>query len=325
VEDEQDPSSLECREATRKLELTSRTSSFSRLVAKGPLPQPAEEGVDYDEAHAAEERPLVEAAAVALNEFPAGARPGQLLHGIFERLDFTAADTAEAYELVVQMLSLYGIDESWAEPLHGAIMEVLATPLDEASKPLRLASVASRRRLNELQFLFPVAEAWSAQTAQLTSGALADAFAHHARKPIPDEYAQRVRELGFTPLAGYLTGFVDLVFEHDGLWYLVDYKSNHLGPRPDDYVPGRLIEDMAGHHYFLQYHLYVVALHRYLSLRLADYDYDRHFGGVYYLFLRGMSERHAFRRGVFYDRPPRLLIEALSASMARPPGERISA
>jgi exodeoxyribonuclease V beta subunit len=184
-----------------------------------------------------------------------------------------------------------------------------------------LQSIASERRLNELQFLFPVARAWSVDTARLTSGALADAFARAGRWPIPDDYAQHIRDLGFAPLAGYLTGFIDLVFENDGLWYLVDYKSNHLGPRAEDYAPARLIDEMARHHYFLQYHLYVVALHRYLALRLGDYDYDRHFGGVYYLFLRGMSPRNPFRRGVFYDRPPRALIETLSERMASPFGE----
>jgi len=73
---------------------------------------------------------------------------------------------------------------------------------------------------------------------------------------------------------------------------------------------------MDAHHYFLQYHLYVVALHRYLSARLPDYDYDRHFGGVYYLFLRGMSPAHAPGCGVFRDRPARELVEALSAALA---------
>jgi exodeoxyribonuclease V beta subunit len=134
---------------------------------------------------------------------------------------------------------------------------------------------------------------------------------------MPEDYPPRIRQLGFTPLAGYLTGFIDMVFEHGGRWYLVDYKSNHLGSRADDYAAARLTEELAAHHYFLQYHLYVVALHRYLTLRLAGYDYERHFGGVYYLFLRGMAARHPFRRGVFYDRPPRALVEALSDCMLR--------
>ncbi len=150
----------------------------------------------------------------------------------------------------------------------------------------------------------------------MTSRALADVFARHGRPPLPPQYAQRLRGLGFAPLAGFLTGFIDLVFEHGGRWYLVDYKSNLLGARPRDYGADRLVDAMARHHYFLQYHLYAVALHRHLSLRLAGYDYERDFGGVYYLFLRGMAPAHPFGCGVFRDVPPRALIEDLSALLA---------
>jgi exodeoxyribonuclease V beta subunit len=320
-EEQEQLDALECRIATRRLELTSRTSSFSRLVAAAePLSQPAEEGIDYDEAHVSADVPVVVFNAIPLNDFPAGARPGQLLHDILEHLDFTAASTTEARELVAGMLGQYGVEETWVDPVHAAIGDVVATPLDESPEPLCLQLIASSRRLSELQFLFPVAKAWTTDTARLTSGALADAFAREGRRPIPEDYARHIRDLGFAPLAGYLTGFIDLVFENDGLWYLVDYKSNHLGPRADDYAPARLIDEMARHHYFLQYHLYAVALHRYLALRLGEYDYDRHFGGVYYLFLRGMAPRHPFRRGVFYDRPSRALIETLSECMASPFG-----
>ncbi len=70
---------------------------------------------------------------------------------------------------------------------------------------------------------------------------------------------------------------------------------------------------MAQHHYYLQYHLYVAALHRYLRLRLQDYDYDKNFGGVFYLFIRGMTPRPGARYGVFADRPSRVLVEEISA------------
>lgn len=73
---------------------------------------------------------------------------------------------------------------------------------------------------------------------------------------------------------------------------------------------------MSEHHYVLQYHLYTVALDRYLALRLAGYDYDRHFGGVYYLFLRGMDPDHPAGCGVYHDRPTRECIEALTATLS---------
>jgi exodeoxyribonuclease V beta subunit len=104
---------------------------------------------------------------------------------------------------------------------------------------------------------------------------------------------------------------MDLVVQHDGKYYLIDYKSNHLGEHAEDYAPARLAQVMIGHHYVLQALIYTVALHRYLQLRLPGYDYDRHFGGVYYLFVRGMSPSHALGSGVHADRPTRRVIEAL--------------
>jgi exodeoxyribonuclease V beta subunit len=109
--------------------------------------------------------------------------------------------------------------------------------------------------------------------------------------------------------SGFLAGFVDMVFEHRGRWHVLDWKSNHLGNRGQDYGASSLWAAMLEHHYVLQYHLYVVALHRYLRLRLSDYDYDRHVGGAHYVFLRGLSPEG--ERGWWSDRPPRPLIVAL--------------
>jgi exodeoxyribonuclease V beta subunit len=175
-----------------------------------------------------------------------------------------------------------------------------------------------------MEFVFPVAQATEADSNRppgvLTGSMLAEVFARHASGSSWRAYLDRLRQLQFAPLSGYLKGFVDLVFEHRGRWYLVDYKSNLLGPRVEDYEVSRLLEPMVEHDYFLQYHLYVVALHRYLQARLPGYDYDRHFGCVYYLFVRGMSPDYAAGCGVFRDRPKRGLVEDLSEMFARPGG-----
>jgi exodeoxyribonuclease V beta subunit len=73
---------------------------------------------------------------------------------------------------------------------------------------------------------------------------------------------------------------------------------------------------MIEHDYILQYHLYVLALHRQLAWRRPAYDYDRDMGEVFYLFLRGLSSSHPMGTGVYRDRPPAALIEALSSLMA---------
>jgi hypothetical protein len=97
-----------------------------------------------------------------------------------------------------------------------------------------------------------------------------------------------VPRLAFAPLSGYLKGFIDLVFCHDDRFYVLDWKSNHLGIPAADYGEQPMATAMAEHGYHLQYLLYCVALHRYLRSRIADYAYDRHFGGVLYLFVRGV-------------------------------------
>jgi exodeoxyribonuclease V beta subunit len=123
--------------------------------------------------------------------------------------------------------------------------------------------------------------------------------------------AQAIRRLAFSDISGYLKGFIDLIFVHEGRYHLLDYKSNWLGDQPTDYSQLHLVSAMAGNGYFLQYLLYSVALHRYLAQRLPDYDYERHFGSVYYLFLRGMSPASGTEFGVFRERPAKRLIEAL--------------
>jgi exodeoxyribonuclease V beta subunit len=101
-----------------------------------------------------------------------------------------------------------------------------------------------------------------------------------------------------------------LVFEHEGRFYIVDYKSNHLGNDEADYQSEQLDKAMIAHDYPLQYLIYSLALHRYLQLRIADYDPEHHLGGVYYLFIRGMKPDWK-SAGIFYDKPEVGLLDAL--------------
>ncbi|WP_187300631.1 PD-(D/E)XK nuclease family protein, partial [Mizugakiibacter sediminis] len=113
-------------------------------------------------------------------------------------------------------------------------------------------------------------------------------------------------------LRGLLTGIIDLVFEHAGRYWIVDYKTNRLPA----YDAAALAAAVRADDYDLQYLLYTLALHRWLGVTLAGYDYDRHIGGAYYLFVRGLPAG-----GVYADRPPRALIEALDALFDGAAGE----
>ncbi len=324
-----DAAELECRAITRAFDRAWRTSSFSALVATGSAGAAREaEGRDRDawQASAALDAPAgtspaaVPGPPVLLHAFPRGARPGELIHRIFELVDFTGSE-AEIGACVAKQLARFRFPvREWQDVLTSAVREVLATPLTApGGGALQLRQVPRDKRLNELEFVFPIEArpgATPEQRPRFTRSALADTFVRHVRAPVPAGYAEQLRRLTFTPLEGFLRGSIDMVFEHEGRFYLVDYKSNFLGASPAEYATDLLGAAMAHHDYVLQYHLYTVALHRYLGQRVPGYCYDEHFGGVFYLFVRGMTPERGASTGVYADKPPRALIEALSALFA---------
>jgi len=118
-------------------------------------------------------------------------------------------------------------------------------------------------------------------------------------------------ELSFSTLTGLMKGFVDLIFQYQNKFYIVDYKSNHLGNHPDDYQQPQLQQAIYEHRYDVQYLIYTVALHRYLQKRLPNYQYQQHFGGVGYLFLRGIDVSLGADYGIYYHCPPYQQIQQL--------------
>ncbi len=105
-----------------------------------------------------------------------------------------------------------------------------------------------------------------------------------------------------------MKGFIDLIFRYKGKFYIVDWKSNLIGRDINQYRTENLIPIMQNDYYILQYHLYTLALHKYLKNRLPNYDYEKDFGGVFYIFLRGINKTKGPDYGIFRDRPQKSLI-----------------
>ena len=104
-------------------------------------------------------------------------------------------------------------------------------------------------------------------------------------------------------------GFIDLLFEYNGKFYILDWKSNHLGYTLDNYTTDKLEEAMTENNYHLQYIVYTIAVKRFLENKIKDFDYNKHFGGAYYLFLRGL--RDSKNTGVYYNKPKKELIDKI--------------
>jgi exodeoxyribonuclease V beta subunit len=229
--------------------------------------------------------------------FPAGPGPGTFLHELLERLDFCEAQPTARRAIVRQQLAASGYDRRWEKGLEIMLDDLLHTSLSPEDNRLMLAAISREARLNELEFYFPLESVNQATLRQL----LAD------------------RGWSLEPgakLRGMMKGYIDLVFHYQERYYIVDWKSNHLGWEVADYAENRLPEAMFREGYTLQYLIYTVALHRYLSCRLPGYSYEKHFGGVFYLFLRGVRQTAGPAYGIFRDKPEPWLIQNLARCFA---------
>lgn len=273
--------------------------------------------------------------ALTLASFPRGADAGTFIHAALEHLDFTrVGDTEHIDEVLEEQMRTYSIATSHHEALAQGLAQMLRTPLGGPLGACSLSQVGRRDRIDEMSFELPIVGGLESADAQLMlRGEDFAAAVRSTRLPspaMPLRALDRWTQLEFSaPARGFLTGAIDLVFRapcQDGQlrYFVADYKSNWLGDvdrthsHVGHYTPARLVEAMIDHDYYLQYHLYVLAVHRYLRARLGDnYDYARDFGGVYYLFVRGMVGADAPRDeagqscGVFYDRPEPACVDAM--------------
>ena len=235
---------------------------------------------------------------IEVSKFPCGANAGTCLHDMFERADFLAPEA----EVIASSLEEFGFETVLQPVADSLLSEVLHTPMSDTLPPLR--EIPRRQQIREMEFMLPIqAPDMVALAAAVGKGAGADG-----------RLAERIRSLQPAHLSGFLKGFVDLVFEHEGRFYVLDYKSNHLGPLMRDYAQPQLAAEMAESMYDLQALLYAVALHLVLQKRLPDYDYERHCGGGLYLFLRGMQPEVP-GSGVYAWRPTREMVERVAASL----------
>ena len=240
--------------------------------------------------------------------FPRGPKWGTFLHGLFEWAAVTRGSTADTKHLkgfiaaaaddqgrdamLASRCKLRNID-SFVEPLSAWLKSFIQQhwqPTGFALTDLTPANLAV-----ELEFLIEV--------HQVSAQQLDNLVRPYTLKGAPAPQAKN------NLLNGMLKGFIDLVAEKDGQYYVIDWKSNYLGASAEDYSQEAMQNAIIEHRYDVQYVLYILALHRQLRARLPGYDYEQHVGGAVYVFLRGWQ--NPTTQGLFHDKPPKALIEAL--------------
>ena len=288
---------------TRKVTTAWRISSYSALAA-GHSYDPVQDGQkERQEPNPAlflkDPAPAMD--IVPLSTFPKGPGAGDFFHKVFEDIDF--CDPAAIEPSVVSNLDRFGFAMPTAVPyICDAVRGILSAPLDTGQgRCFSLDQIPVAHRLVEMEFNITL--------ERFNPPALGKLFDTVEKDDKTAGYGPRISSMQTSGFQGFLKGFIDLVVCHENQWYILDYKSNYLGPCFSDYNPAALKAAMISHDYILQYHLYLAALDRYLRLRLPDYNYADHFGGVLYLFIRGMAKDK--NTGIFFHRPGNEFIKQL--------------
>lgn len=239
--------------------------------------------------------------------FARGPRAGNCLHEILEKFSFAELDNPDTPHQIEILLHRY----DFLDPNRHL------SPIDPVKEVLAMMRRLGKARLPELETSLQAIppenclKEWPFQLSlkKFQPSDFRKLFEKHGNSKQLTAYTNHLKHLrpGLR-LDGFLTGIVDMCFVHEGRWFVIDWKSNDLGPTHADYHHHWLWESMCEHHYVLQYHLYTLALHRFLGVRLADYDYEKHFGGIYYAFLRGIDGEGS--NGWYFDRPSLATIQA---------------
>jgi exodeoxyribonuclease V beta subunit len=230
-----------------------------------------------------------------------GADTGNLLHDILEMSDFSQPDFERSSALPLIRYPYFPHDHEFQD-LYIWLADVIASPLPsiQGSEGFTLSDISHENALKEVEFYFPV--------TQVKITEIAKVLAKH-RGVDPEQVIRRLPS--HNELKGMMHGFIDLIVNWQDCYYVIDYKSTHLGDTVEDYNRATMSADIQKNFYDLQYILYTLALHRFLKKKLPDYDPSIHLGGVYYLYLRGM--RQSDSSGVYANSIEVHLLEELDA------------
>ncbi len=222
---------------------------------------------------------------------PVGAQTGNVVHELLENVAFAdLAHTADISDLRDRLCLRYGLKLEQPGMIDDLLHKTVTTPLSAKDNRFCLMNIPDNRCLKEMPFYLSMPLFNTRKLNETLSNQPAFQALTHKQ------------------LHGYLTGFIDLICEYEERFYVIDYKTNNL----PDYTNAALLQAMREHNYGLQYWIYSVVLHRYLQQRLPGYRFKDHFGGVRYLFVRGMTPGIPMS-GVFEDNPDLSVIEALSS------------
>lgn len=294
---------LTCRRLRRPVRSAWRIASFSALTTGLSHVDQEQMWNDRDADNATADHRDAEQGKT-LFTFPKGVQAGLFFHDLLEQWHPKQGGDDMRKELIARKLSTHRLDPCWVDAVDRLLEDLAHMPLEDTRRTFCLKQVRASDRINEMEFHY--------RLQSIDARQLQETFDRYAARRINACVAPAWKHVRFEPVQGFLKGYIDTIFRYRSRYYLIDWKSNYLGPTLADYDNDKLAVVMSRQYYFLQYHLYVLALDQWLRNRVPGYDYGRHFGGVFYIFLRGVQTGQDEPNGAFFDLPKADLVQALN-------------
>jgi exodeoxyribonuclease V beta subunit len=249
-----------------------------------------------------------------LSEFPKGNIAGTCLHKIIERFEFSNDNDQELIDLIIEELNFHQIDSSLAYKVKDAILRVINISLGSELQNKKLVDIPNALILKEVKYDLTL----SYEGRNINTHDISRCFLLDKEYEFGEEYANQLNDLQIMN-KGFHSGCIDCVFPvgstlEDSKWWIIDWKSNFISGSdnsdclPRNYNYENMRDEMIKHHYPLQSHLYLLALHRLLKWRLKNYQPDKHLGGYIYLFLKGLPDLKLVEKSNSKDIAPGVFI-----------------
>ncbi|PLX67686.1 MAG: exodeoxyribonuclease V subunit beta [Denitrovibrio sp.] len=268
-------------------------NSFSRLIHSSSA------GVKDTDQFTAQEK-QEETSRFDIFSFPKGAKAGTFLHECMENIYFENYSKFSVLDTVHEKLEKYSFDQSYAP----AVADNLISIIEKDVAGINLSKLKKGQYIPEMEFHI--------STGKFSSADISDIF----EKSGEDDFAKAASTLSFSTMQGFMNGFADLIFQQNGKYWVLDWKSNHLGSDIHSYSFEKMHAEMLGSHYYMQMHIYILALHMHLKKLIPHYSFDTHIGGGLYLFMRGVNSLGT--EGFYLHSPKGSTIEELEKLVKRP-------
>ncbi|ABJ90744.1 exodeoxyribonuclease V subunit beta [Buchnera aphidicola] len=228
---------------------------------------------------------------INLHSFPLGKEFGIYLHDVFKKIKFFKTKKTKKILKKTNFLSFSNI---LIKKLYLWINIFLKFPLNNEN--LSLEKIRKKEHQKETKFIIPIKKKINIKKFNL----IIKKF---------DPISKKCSNIFYKNFFGILNGSIDLIFLWKKKYYIIEYKSNWLGPDSSYYNSKNIKKEIIKYRYDIQYQIYSLVLHCYLKKKLKNYNYNTHFGGIFYLFLRAFDNKN--NTGTYFIKPSYLLIKNL--------------